>query len=164
MHPAAMTAMSGMIQRYTGENASVIDVGSLDVNGNYRGLIESRGWSYVGLDLQEGNNVDIVAESPYNYPIRDNTFDIVISGSTMEHVSYIWKWVPELVRILRPGGLLCIVTHWSFPLHRYPKDYWRIMPDGMELLFDETGLLGEYKIELVNSQDIAGSAFKVKNS
>jgi hypothetical protein len=34
----------------------------------------------------------------------------VISGSTMEHVARPWRWVPELVRILRPGGLLAIVA------------------------------------------------------
>lgn len=160
MHPAAMKAMSNMIGRYGDNKANVIDVGSLNVNGTYRKLIESRGWSYTGLDLQEGDNVDIVADSPYNYPVSSNSYDIVISGSTMEHVSYIWKWVPELTRILKPGGLLCIVTHWSFPLHRYPKDYWRIMPDGMELLFDETGVLEDYDIRLVNNNDISGSAFK----
>lgn len=78
----------------------------------------------------------------------------------MEHVEAIWRWVPELARVLRPGGLLAIVTHWQFPEHRYPVDCWRIMPDGMRYLFDETGCLDDYSIEIASQWDIAASAVK----
>lgn len=162
MHPESMTAMRNMLQRYGGEKANVLDVGSLDINGTYRDLVTVEyGFKYTGLDQSEGPNVDIVSPDPFNYPIKDNTYDIVISGSTMEHVTAIWKWVPELVRVLKPGGLLCIVTHWSFPEHRYPVDCWRILPDGMQYLFDETGMLEKYDIRIATSQDINASAFKV---
>jgi len=140
---------------------TVLDVGSYDVNGTYRPLVEGLGWQYTGLDLQPGPNVDIVASNPDRYPIADGAYDVVISGSTMEHVARPWRWVPELVRILRPGGLLCIVTHWQFPEHRYPMDYWRFMADGMRLLFDDTGQLEDYVIEYASQWDIAAAAWKV---
>jgi len=75
-------------------------------------------------------------------------------------VTAIWRWVPELVRVLKPGGLLAIHTHWKFPEHRYPVDCWRIMPDGMRYLFDMTNSLHDYDIRIANDMDIIGTAWK----
>lgn len=161
MHPASLDLMAGMLARWHQSQASVLDVGSYDVNGTYRPLVEGRGWQYLGLDTRPGPNVDLVATNPFGYPIGNNAFDVVISGQVMEHVTAIWYWIPELVRVLRPGGLLAIVTHWSQPEHRYPLDCWRIMPDGMRYLFDQTNQLAQYDIRIVNESDIIGSAFKV---
>ncbi len=140
--------------------ARALDVGSFDVNGTYRPLVEGRGWEYVGLDVAAGPNVDVVASEPYRFPFEAGAFDVVLSGSTMEHVEAIWRWVPELARVLKPGGLLAIVTHWQFMEHRYPVDCWRIMPDGMRFLFDQVGELEGYEIGIVSKWDIAGSAVK----
>jgi len=145
------------------KNAKVLDVGSLDINGSYKPLITQRGWEYIGLDLVQGKNVDVVSKDPFRYPFQDCEFDIVISGSTMEHVTRIWDWIPELVRILKPKGYLVIITHWSFPLHRYPLDCWRIMPDGFRYLFEMTGKLEHYAIHIANETDIVASAFKKEN-
>lgn len=160
MHPEALAAMENLLERYQAPHANVLDVGAYDVNGTYRPLVEGRGWRYTGLDQVGGPNVDLVAPDPYQYPIADGAYDIVMSGSTMEHVQAIWLWIPELVRVLRVGGLLAIVTHWQFPEHRYPVDCWRIMPDGMRFLFDQTGRLEQYGIGLVSVYDIAGTARK----
>ena len=182
MHAEALAAMRVMLERSAGlvgsrangsryaadgystdelrRQPTVLDVGSYDVNGTYRPLVEGLGWTYNGLDLQPGPNVDIVASDPDRYPIADGAYDVVISGSTMEHVARPWRWVPELVRVLRPGGLLAIVTHWQFPEHRYPMDYWRFMVDGMRLLLDDTGQLEDYVIEYVSQWDVAAAAWK----
>lgn len=163
MHPESHALMKQMLDKANGDMLQVLDVGSLDVNGSFRPLVEGRGWLYTGLDLQAGANVDVVADDPYWYPLVDNSFDVVMSGSTMEHVKAIWLWLPELVRLIKPGGWLLLHTHWSFPEHRYPVDCWRIMPDGMRFLFDETGLLEDYWIEIVNSWDIGATARKVRS-
>lgn len=123
-------------------------------------MIEARGWEYVGVDIEPGKNVDIVVPE-FEYPFEDGAFDVVISGSTMEHVTAIWRWVPELVRVLRPGGLLVIVTHAAWWLHEHPVDCWRILPDGFAYLFDLTESLTDYMIMIEKETDILGSAFKV---
>ena len=148
------------MQRIPLERAQVLDVGACDVNGTYRPLIEGRGWQYLGLDVAAGPNVDLVARDPYRFPVPDGAFDVVISGSTMEHVEAIWRWVPELARVLRSGGWLAIVTHWQFGMHRFPVDCWRIMPDGMRYLFDLTGVLRDYNIHIASRYDIAALARK----
>lgn len=162
MHAEALAAMTELLKRYDGSDvADVLDVGSYDVNGTYRPLVQSHGWHYTGLDVSAGPNVDLVSPDPYRFPLADDTYDIVMTGSTIEHVEAIWLWVPELVRVLRPGGMLAIVTHWQFPLHRYPIDCWRIMPDGMKYLFDQAMWLERYQIGIVSPYDIAATAFKV---
>ena len=151
--------MRGALKRADWSHARVLDVGSLDVNGSFRALVESKGWEYTGLDVVAGKNVDVVS-SEFEYPFPDGWFDIVISGSTMEHVTAIWRWVPELARLLRPGGLLVIVTHMAWDVHQWPVDCWRILPDGMKYLFDVTEALEDYGIVTVGESDIMGSAFR----
>lgn len=159
MHASSYRLMTEELKKITLAQANVLDVGSLDVNGTYKPLLTRTGWKYTGLDIKPGKNVDIVAP-PFKYPFPTNHFDLVISGSTMEHVTAIWLWVPELVRVLKPGGFLIIIVPWSGLIHRYPLDCWRIFPDGMQYLFDETHALENYHIEIPNKNDLLGSAFK----
>ena len=163
MHKESYQLMGEMLRRCKKPTADCLDVGAYDVNGTFRPLVYQRNWRYTGLDQAAGPNVDVVAEDPFCFPFADDSFDVVISGSTMEHVTAIWKWIPELVRVLKPGGFLAIHTHWQFPEHRYPVDCWRIMPDGMKYIFDETKQLSDYEIRIANHMDIIGSAFKRDN-
>ncbi len=159
MHEASLNQMRHILSRWQGD-ANVLDVGSYDVNGTYRPLVEQRSWRYTGMDVEKGPNVDVVSPDPYHFPFADNAFDVVISGSTMEHVQAIWLWVPELARVVRPGGMLAIITHTSYPYHRYPVDCWRILPDGGRYLFDLTGCLERYDIRMYNETDISLVAYK----
>lgn len=159
MHPNAIIAMTEMLQRVPSWARTVLDVGSLDVNGSYRPMLTARGYEYLGVDIQSGKGVDMVVE-PYSYPFPDNHFDLVISGSCMEHVERPWLWIPELTRVLKPGGLLAIVTHHTFPFHEYPHDCYRFWPRAFEVLFDDTHSLKDYHIRIHSEQDIIGSAIK----
>ena len=115
------------------ENLYVLDVGSKDVNGTFKPLFT--GHRYVGLDIIPGPNVDVVTEELYCYPFDDETFDIVVSGSTIEHVPDMFSWIKEIARITKRGGLVCIIGPSVHKYqHRYPLDCWRIYPDGMVFL------------------------------
>jgi len=44
-------------------------------------------------------------------------------------------WAVEAMRaVLRPGGVIALIAPWSWEIHRYPIDCWRILPDGMEYM------------------------------
>jgi SAM-dependent methyltransferase len=160
MHKDSYLQMQRILMQWPGP-ANLLDVGSFSVNGSYRPIVEGHGWQYTGVDIVPGKNVDIVSQNPYLFPFSDGAFDIVISGSVMEHVKCIWFWVPELARLVRPGGMLAIITHTHWKYHPHPVDCWRIMPDGMQLLFDLTGVLERYDIRMYNDTDISGVAWKV---
>ena len=109
-------------------------MGSLDVNGTLRPLIEERGWNYTGLDLVEGPNVDVKADFPFYWQMFDyHSFDLVISNACLEHVEKPHFWFEEIGRVLKTNGLCIIQTPWSMTEHE-PTDYWRVLPAGMRSL------------------------------
>jgi SAM-dependent methyltransferase len=117
---------------------SILDVGSIKIIGEgilqtYRDLLLEE--NYKGLDIVEGPNVDIVVKDAYNWiEIKNESFDIVISGQAFEHIKYIWLTMGEIIRVLKKDGLVCIIVPSCGPVHRYPVDCWRIFPDGMRAL------------------------------
>jgi len=89
----------------------ILDLGSLDVNGSYREYFDVSPWLYRGVDMIEGENVDIVLEDPYDWKkIRSNSVDVLISGQAFEHIEFFWITMLEIERVLRPGGLCCIIA------------------------------------------------------
>ncbi|HYU77537.1 MAG TPA: methyltransferase domain-containing protein [Vicinamibacterales bacterium] len=117
------------------ESLRILDVGSQDVNGSYRQIFSEPLWNYTGMDMAAGANVDIVVRSPYVWKEVDSgSIDIVISGQAFEHIQYFWITMLEIARVLKPGGLCCILAPSSGPEHRYPVDCWRFYPDGMAAL------------------------------
>jgi SAM-dependent methyltransferase len=51
-------------------------------------------------------------------PLEDASFDVVWAGETIEHVADTARWLSELRRVLRSGGLLLISTPGHGPLSR----------------------------------------------
>jgi hypothetical protein len=128
MHQSSYDLMTTFSKTWAKPGMTVLDVGAYDVNGSYRKLFPA--CLYTGVDLTAGPNVDQVVQ-PYSYPFPDNHFDIVISGQALEHSPHPWKMVTEMARVLRPGGVMCLIAPWSWVIHRHPLDCFRILPDGM---------------------------------
>ncbi len=163
MHATAYDDMKQLLDAAPNWARTCLDVGSLDENGTNRPLTDAKGWTCTGVDIRQGANVDIVVK-PYEYPFDANSFDVVLSGQAMEHVEDLVKWINELTRVLKPGGRLCITTVWKMFYHPYPVDTWRIMPDGMRWLFNQTEQLENYDIRMTtedeNGGNIVGAATK----
>jgi len=138
MHDTSMKLMEALVEKYLagGTDLSVLDVGSMDVNGTYRKLFDRPGWKYTGLDIKAGRNVDIVVDGEWSQ-VADNSYDIVISGQCLEHVKMPWKWSKLVYRVCRPGGMCVVIVPWSYRQHRFPVDCWRVLPDGMISLMSE---------------------------
>jgi SAM-dependent methyltransferase len=111
-----------------------IDIGSYDVNGSYRTLFDNPSWRYTGVDLESGPGVDVVLRSPYGFPFATGSADVILSGQAFEHVEYFWMTWLEMIRVLRPGGLIFLIAPSRGPEHRYPQDCWRFYPDGYRAL------------------------------
>lgn len=111
----------------------ILDVGSLNQNGSYRNYFVSSHWDYEGCDIVVGPNVDFIM-APYKIDRKSGTYDVIISGQTMEHVEFFWEWIQTLYRVLKPGGLLVLIAPGSGPVHEAPVDCWRFHPDGMKAL------------------------------
>jgi len=136
MHQSSIDKMTAFRDRYLtakiNEPLRILDLGSQDVNGSYRSLFSKQPWNYVGVDMATGNNVDIVLRTPYVWnEVSSESADVIISGQTFEHIQYFWITMLEVARVLKPGGLCCILAPSSGPEHRNPWDCFRYYPDGM---------------------------------
>ncbi|MEY8335912.1 class I SAM-dependent methyltransferase [Lachnospiraceae bacterium 47-T17] len=136
MHKSTMLRMEWFINHYIKKDgAKVLDVGSYDVNGSYKSLFEGKNVEYVGLDIVEGPNVDVVMHSPYSWSnLKDEDFDYIISGQAFEHIEFPWLTIQEIYKKLKPGGMICIIAPNSTPEHRYPTDCYRYFADGFAAL------------------------------
>lgn len=72
---------------YSFKEATVLEVGSLNINGSVRQFFIN--CNYVGVDISEGNGVDIVGYA-HTLPLADDSFDTVISCECFEHDKH-WK-------------------------------------------------------------------------
>jgi SAM-dependent methyltransferase len=85
-------------------------------------------------------NVDIVLPSEFCWPnVPSESFDAVVTVSTLEHTRHPWLVVQEIARIMKPGGLACLTAPFAWPYHAHPIDCWRIYPDGMEAIMRLAG-------------------------
>jgi SAM-dependent methyltransferase len=105
---------------------TIVDLGSQDVNGTLRDHCPP-GTHYIGLDMAPAKGVDLVVGA--NLPIADNSIDAIVTSSAFEHDVCFWETFLELLRILRPGGLLYVNAPSNDAFHRYPLDCWRFYPD-----------------------------------
>jgi SAM-dependent methyltransferase len=132
----------------------ILDIGSQDVNGSYRDLFSAPAWHYTGLDMAAGKNVDIVLRTPYAWrEVASASADVVISGQAFEHIEYFWITMLEIARVLKVGGICCILAPSSGPEHRYPVDCWRFYPDGLVAIAKFARL---HTLEAVTQWDAAG--------
>ena len=123
------------------ENLLIMDLGSQDINGSYKEIFDSPRWNYQGLDMAPGKNVDIVLNDPYSWKeVPDNSVDVLVSGQALEHIEFFWLTFQEIARVMKPGGLACIIAPSGGPEHRYPVDCWRFYADGFKALAKYTHL------------------------
>lgn len=80
----------------------VYDFGSLDINGNNRQLFREA--DYIGIDILEGPNVDVVGHAhEVDLP---GLADVCISGEMLEHDVHWAESIKAMARWCRPGGLV----------------------------------------------------------
>jgi SAM-dependent methyltransferase len=97
------------------KNKKVLDVGSLDINGNNRYLFENS--SYCGIDIGPGPNVDIITVA-HEFNAPNESFDMIVSTSCFEHDKYYVKTFQKIVNLLRTDGMfLFTVATTGYPEH-----------------------------------------------
>lgn len=143
MHLSSLEKMKRFIFDYLcfNQEFSILDVGSLSVNGSYREIFNKKNWKYTGVDIVKGENVDIVLKNPFNWSkeLKSDSFDIVVSGQTFEHIERPWEVIKEIHRVMKPGGICCIIAPSVGDYHE-PPDCWRFYSDGLKALAEYADL------------------------
>ena len=139
MHASSLDKMTAFREEFLAEKETdslrILDIGSMNVNGTYRSILNAPSWEYIGADMEAGNGVDLVLEKPYQWSeIPSGSIDILISGQAFEHIEYFWVTMLEIFRVLKPGGICCIIAPAGGYEHKYPVDCWRFYPDGFSAM------------------------------
>lgn len=112
----------------------MLEVGSYDVNGSVRPIVEALFPArYLGVDVQAGQGVDqVVSCESLCESVDVAAWDVVISCEMLEHA---WDWrtcVVQMFSALAPGGWLLLTTRSpGFPYHPFPDDHWRFTNEQM---------------------------------
>jgi SAM-dependent methyltransferase len=141
MHILSYDEMAANVKKYLctlPAGALIVDIGSMDINGSYRPLIEPR-WRYCGVDLIAGPNVDLVMHSEFNTGLPTDSADAVLCGQCLEHCRDPFRLVGEAARIAKSGAFLLVTAPFIWAEHRHPLDCWRFLPDGMRILLEQAG-------------------------
>lgn len=121
----------------------VLDVGAQYCP--YYPLFKDKCESYTSMDVVDTPLVDLVCNAE-EMPLEHCSYDLILCTEVLEHTANPQRIVDECHRVLKPGGILIITVPAIFPVHGYPADNWRFMPDGLKQLlhsFAEVRVLGE---------------------
>ena len=120
---------------------TVLEVGSYDVNGSVRSLIEPYAVEYVGCDIREGPGVDVVCDAAE--ADRLGSFNLVVSTEMLEHAEDWREALRGMVRATKLGGNILLTTRGpGAGRHEHPEDYWRFTCEIIEKAFVRLGVIG----------------------
>jgi len=87
----------------------------------------------INLDFLPLPNVDIIADINH-LPFASATVDAIVAELVLEHVPDPQATLAEIKRVLKPGGLIYLVTPFIENFHSSPGDYTRWTKSGLRAL------------------------------
>ena len=133
---------------YFKDNIKVLEIAPSNFPSPYENLVNNKTIQWDTIDFVDSdfvdpsaiNNLTYQLKSLYEFPVENDTYDIIVSGQVLEHVEKIWLWMQELKRIVKKNGNIITINPISWPYHEAPIDCWRAYPKGIQALADESGL------------------------
>ena len=101
---------------------------------------------YIGLDYaSEGHshadeNIDVFYDGK-TIPFPDNSFDSIFSSEVFEHVFSLQEILPEISRIIKPGGKLLVTCPFAWEEHEIPVDYARYTRFALQDMLEKNGFI-----------------------
>lgn len=91
----------------------------------------------IGLDLEAGEGVDIIHD--LENPLREfkGSFNHIDCVSVLEHVKRPWKMAKNIQAMMAEGATILVSVPFSWRIHAYPSDYWRITAEALPVLFPQ---------------------------
>lgn len=113
--------------------ARTLVVGSKSYNGkpDRRDLYQCA----FGVDLFEGDGVDLVHDMEQALPESAGMFDHVDCVSVLEHVRRPWKMAETIEAAMKPQATILVSVPFVWRIHGYPSDLWRMTAEALEVLF-----------------------------
>ncbi len=133
--------LHGLRRHFPALTGEVLDVGC--GHKPYRALVPAA--RYVGLDIDNAFTRRVgAAEVFYDggaFPLPDASFDAVLCSQVLEHVFTPEKFLGEIRRVLRPGGVLLLAVPFLWDEHEQPQDFGRYSSFGLRALLERNGFM-----------------------
>jgi SAM-dependent methyltransferase len=110
------------LDQFSGANDAVI----VDVGAGCK-----RYANVIALDLYNYPGIDLCSHA-HKLPFKDNSVDMVISTSAIEHMLECSLVLAEMGRVLKPGGVIFMTAPFIYPYHPEPFDLHRWSADGLK--------------------------------
>lgn len=98
-------------------------------------LVRSNLKNCVNLDICPHGNVDVIGDAHW-LPFADASFDGAIYQAVLAHLRNPFQAAAEIIRVLKPGGLVWLTAPYAHPLSLAPRDFFRFSADGLRTIFD----------------------------
>lgn len=136
------------------ERPRIVEVGTLRWDPEFPTHHEA--WAphgrWVKVDREAGLDVDLVADAHDGEQLRRGLagdvkaaalggYDAYVACSVWEHLERPWRAMEAAATVVRPGGLVYVQTHQTFPLHGYPADFYRFSAEALEVQARDAGLV-----------------------
>ena len=134
--PKSPSAFEQFREEVNRSRARVLEIGSRQVvpgGESKRALFPE--CSYVGFDYYPDANTDVVGDAHELSKSFGCEFDAVFSLAVFEHFAMPWVVAAEINKVLKVGGLTFHSTHFAFPIHERPWDFWRYTDQALRILF-----------------------------
>jgi SAM-dependent methyltransferase len=92
----------------------------------------------AGLQNKKILKYDILCDVRF-IPLKDNSVDVILSTSSLEHMEFPGAFFSESFRVLKPGGKLFISAPFAYPEHEVPYDFQRLTRYGMLREYNQAG-------------------------
>jgi SAM-dependent methyltransferase len=119
----------------------------------YKSMLSSCVSTHVGLDRPQPFNPKAemdLAGTASNIPLKDASFDSVLSTASLEHLPEPESALLECNRVLKQGGIAIYSVPFIWHLHSEPWDYFRFSKYALQHLFEKTGF------EIIEINALAG--------
>lgn len=143
--------VSSRLQRFSGkhlmpwlpkrEELTVLDLGS--GTGFFTDLLATTYSQVIGLDISNkmlsfakshrNENILWVEADAHNIPLKDNSIDFIYSNLVIQWFDPLDKAISEMLRVLKPGGLLIFSTLVDGTLHEL-KSSWKQVDDDQHVI------------------------------
>ena len=127
--------LEAFIVRYA-TNDRTLDVGS--GGSSYDRYFPNR----LTIDIDPARKPQVVGDA-HALPFGDEEFSCVLCTEVLEHTERPHVVAQELMRVLKPGGILILTTRFVYPIHDSPGDYFRFTKYGLRKLFSGWTLIEE---------------------
>jgi ubiquinone/menaquinone biosynthesis C-methylase UbiE len=120
------------------DNSLVLDLGGNKINKRGQFNINKLKFSVVYANLSVEKRPDVLADG-VNLPFRENVFNAIICSELLEHVYSPESVLREVLRVLKPQGVLLITVPFLVQHHADPYDFGRYTNHYWEQILHDIG-------------------------